>query len=232
METATRMRHDKKIIGVCGETSIANAKQSIVTMSQVRYHLSTRVHSPNTSHRSTNISSHITSPKRLKVSSVPSLVCPVVSPCTDSVRQTRTSRYLSPMVSSKTTLRIGSTRCISRTSSTWVRIDTWLPWFSSISKITRPSLCDMRMPRLWLLIQSGFYWVKGVDGSIPLFIILLNLSFWINYVDSVVSRWGLWSLLTCCQQSLHLSLLPMWVSCFIRSMWINWQEWRSCTWFI
>lgn len=27
--------HDKKIVGVCGETSIANAKQSIVTMSQV-----------------------------------------------------------------------------------------------------------------------------------------------------------------------------------------------------
>lgn len=30
-----RMMHDKKIIGVCGETSIANAKQSIVTMAQV-----------------------------------------------------------------------------------------------------------------------------------------------------------------------------------------------------
>nr|ODN91163.1 chitin synthase [Cryptococcus depauperatus CBS 7841] len=29
------MMHDKKIIGVCGETSIANSKQSIVTMSQV-----------------------------------------------------------------------------------------------------------------------------------------------------------------------------------------------------
>ncbi|ORY22433.1 chitin synthase-domain-containing protein [Naematelia encephala] len=29
------MMHDKKIIGVCGETSIANAKQSIVTMAQV-----------------------------------------------------------------------------------------------------------------------------------------------------------------------------------------------------
>ncbi|WVR04387.1 hypothetical protein IAU60_001389 [Kwoniella sp. DSM 27419] len=29
------MMHDKKIIGVCGETSITNAKQSIVTMSQV-----------------------------------------------------------------------------------------------------------------------------------------------------------------------------------------------------
>ncbi|RXK42203.1 chitin synthase [Tremella mesenterica] len=29
------MQHDKKIIGVCGETSISNAKQSIVTMSQV-----------------------------------------------------------------------------------------------------------------------------------------------------------------------------------------------------
>lgn len=27
--------HDKKIIGICGETSISNAKQSIVTMSQV-----------------------------------------------------------------------------------------------------------------------------------------------------------------------------------------------------
>jgi chitin synthase len=27
--------HDKKIVGICGETSIANAKQSIVTMSQV-----------------------------------------------------------------------------------------------------------------------------------------------------------------------------------------------------
>ncbi len=29
------MMHDKKIIGICGETSIANAKQSIVTMAQV-----------------------------------------------------------------------------------------------------------------------------------------------------------------------------------------------------
>ena len=28
--------HDKKIIGACGETSIANAKQSVVTMAQVR----------------------------------------------------------------------------------------------------------------------------------------------------------------------------------------------------
>lgn len=35
--TDARMMHDKKIIGVCGETSIANAKQSIVTMSQVRW---------------------------------------------------------------------------------------------------------------------------------------------------------------------------------------------------
>ena len=38
-----RMIHDKKVIGVCGETSIANAKQSIVTMAQVsvaRRHLS------------------------------------------------------------------------------------------------------------------------------------------------------------------------------------------------
>lgn len=29
------MMHDKKVIGNCGETSISNAKQSIVTMSQV-----------------------------------------------------------------------------------------------------------------------------------------------------------------------------------------------------
>ncbi len=29
------MIHDKKIIGVCGETELANAKQSLVTMAQV-----------------------------------------------------------------------------------------------------------------------------------------------------------------------------------------------------
>jgi chitin synthase len=29
------MIHDKKVIGVCGETSLANAKQSIITMMQV-----------------------------------------------------------------------------------------------------------------------------------------------------------------------------------------------------
>lgn len=29
------MIHDKKLLGVCGETSIANAKQSIITMMQV-----------------------------------------------------------------------------------------------------------------------------------------------------------------------------------------------------
>lgn len=30
------MMHDKKVIGVCGETSLANSKQSIITMMQVR----------------------------------------------------------------------------------------------------------------------------------------------------------------------------------------------------
>jgi chitin synthase len=29
------MIHDKKLLGVCGETEIANAKQSIITMMQV-----------------------------------------------------------------------------------------------------------------------------------------------------------------------------------------------------
>jgi chitin synthase len=29
------MMHDKKIIGVCGETELANAKQSLITMMQV-----------------------------------------------------------------------------------------------------------------------------------------------------------------------------------------------------
>jgi hypothetical protein len=30
------MIHDKKLLGVCGETSLANAKQSLITMMQVR----------------------------------------------------------------------------------------------------------------------------------------------------------------------------------------------------
>ena len=30
-----RMMHDKKLIGVCGETSLANSKQSVITMMQV-----------------------------------------------------------------------------------------------------------------------------------------------------------------------------------------------------
>lgn len=29
------MIHDKKLLGVCGETELANAKQSIITMMQV-----------------------------------------------------------------------------------------------------------------------------------------------------------------------------------------------------
>jgi hypothetical protein len=31
-----RMIHDKKLPGVCGETELANAKQSLITMMQVR----------------------------------------------------------------------------------------------------------------------------------------------------------------------------------------------------
>jgi len=30
------MIHDKKLLGVCGETELANAKQSLITMMQVR----------------------------------------------------------------------------------------------------------------------------------------------------------------------------------------------------
>jgi len=30
-----RMIHDKKLLGVCGETELANAKQSLITMMQV-----------------------------------------------------------------------------------------------------------------------------------------------------------------------------------------------------
>jgi chitin synthase len=29
------MIHDKKLLGVCGETELANAKQSLITMMQV-----------------------------------------------------------------------------------------------------------------------------------------------------------------------------------------------------
>ena len=32
-----RMIHDKKLLGVCGETELANAKQSLITMMQVCY---------------------------------------------------------------------------------------------------------------------------------------------------------------------------------------------------
>lgn len=31
----TSMIHDKKLLGVCGETELANAKQSLITMMQV-----------------------------------------------------------------------------------------------------------------------------------------------------------------------------------------------------
>ena len=35
------MVHDKKVLGVCGETSLANSKQSIITMMQVyEYYIS------------------------------------------------------------------------------------------------------------------------------------------------------------------------------------------------
>jgi hypothetical protein len=30
------MIHDKKLLGVCGETELANAKQSLITMMQVK----------------------------------------------------------------------------------------------------------------------------------------------------------------------------------------------------
>jgi chitin synthase len=33
------MIHDKKLLGVCGETSLANAKQSLITMMQVGNHM-------------------------------------------------------------------------------------------------------------------------------------------------------------------------------------------------
>jgi chitin synthase len=32
-----RMIHDKKLLGVCGETELANAKQSLITMMQVSW---------------------------------------------------------------------------------------------------------------------------------------------------------------------------------------------------
>lgn len=32
-----RCIHDKKVLGVCGETELSNAKQSIITMMQVSF---------------------------------------------------------------------------------------------------------------------------------------------------------------------------------------------------
>ena len=37
------MIHDKKLLGVCGETQLANAKQSIITMMQVGLFLFVRL---------------------------------------------------------------------------------------------------------------------------------------------------------------------------------------------
>ena len=88
------MMHDKKIIGVCGETSIANAKQSIVTMSQVYEYFIT------------------TSPKLSSRCLAVSLVFPVVFPCTASERPTRTNHYSFPTRSSMIIAKTGSIRCI------------------------------------------------------------------------------------------------------------------------
>ena len=82
------MIHDKKLLGVCGETELANAKQSLITMMQVIAFL--KFYSFGMAlivwFRFTNTLSLITWRRLSKVFSSPLRVSPVVSLFTDCRR--------------------------------------------------------------------------------------------------------------------------------------------------
>lgn len=65
-----RMIHDKKVLGVCGETELANAKQSIITMMQVRQILTLNPFKSNEFYRFMSTSFPIIWQRHLRVSSV------------------------------------------------------------------------------------------------------------------------------------------------------------------
>jgi len=66
------MIHDKKVLGVCGETSLANAKQSIITMMQVCVYAGPRWREvADQLTRSTNTSSPITWQRHSRVCLAP-----------------------------------------------------------------------------------------------------------------------------------------------------------------
>ena len=94
MNSLRSMIHDKKLLGVCGETELSNAKQSLITMMQVRFDVvacdGLLAH---ISDRCTSTSFPITWPKHLRVFSVRSLVFLVASLFIVSELPTRTSLY-------------------------------------------------------------------------------------------------------------------------------------------
>jgi chitin synthase len=126
---AACMAHDEEIMGLCGETKIANKAETWVTMIQgepIRPNASASIHNPG--FKCLNTTSRIILPRLLNPCSVALLVCPDALACTASrLRKaiwaigfqywlTRTSLNITP--------RTSWTRCIRRTCSYWARIDT------------------------------------------------------------------------------------------------------------
>jgi len=73
------MVHDKKLIGVCGETSLSNEKKSIITMMQVRLG---SVHLSNLGLITFfKVYEYFLSHHLAKACSGQLLACPAVSPC-------------------------------------------------------------------------------------------------------------------------------------------------------
>ena len=186
-QTFSRFMHDKKIIGVCGETSIANAKHSIVTMAQVSDDLNPSGHSQPCA-RSTNTSSPIICPKHSNPSSGPSPVFPDVSQCIGSVLLIHSNPCSSPIPSFTTTRRIESTLYTSRICCISVKIDISPHWCSSISRPTRPSLSETPTLRRWHLIRPRCCSPREDDGSILRCTTWPSLSFSISSADSAASR--------------------------------------------
>lgn len=94
MNALRSMIHDKKLLGVCGETELSNAKQSLITMMQVRFDVvACDGLFAHISDRCTSTSFPITWLKHSRVFSVRSLVFLVASLFIVSELPTRTSLY-------------------------------------------------------------------------------------------------------------------------------------------
>jgi len=87
------MIHDKKVLGVCGETELSNAKQSIITMMQVCISLFIKIDMANRNFRFTNTLFRTIWQKLSKVSSAQLLVFLVALRSIASGLRTPTNRY-------------------------------------------------------------------------------------------------------------------------------------------